>query len=69
MADFLLFEIVETILALKHDKSIFTTHPNLGTFYDRFRDLPTLSAYLRSEKYLNTPYGPPSVKADMQLPQ
>ena len=51
MADFLLFEIVEYTLALCHDRRIFTDHPNLGAFYDRFRALPTLSAYLNSEKY------------------
>ena len=70
MADFLFYEMVETILALCHDKRIFNDYPNIGAFYDRFRALPTLSAYLVSEKYLNTPFAPPSVlKADLQIPQ
>ena len=49
MADFLLFELVETTLALCADKRIFTDHPNIGRFYDRFRALPTLQAHLVSE--------------------
>ena len=69
MADFLLFEIVEYTLALCHDRRIFTDHPNLGAFYDRFRALPTLSAYLNSEKYRNTPFVPAFAKATFQMPQ
>ena len=40
MADFILYELVETILGLCHDKRIFQTHANLGAFHDRMKAIP-----------------------------
>ena len=49
MPDFILFEAVETILGLCHDKRLFTTHPNLEAFHNRMKALPTFATYLASD--------------------
>ena len=40
MADFIFFEMIETVLGICHDKRIFQEHPNLGTFHERMKAIP-----------------------------
>ena len=40
MPDFILYEIVEIILGLCHDKRIFQTYPNLEAFHNRMKATP-----------------------------
>lgn len=52
MPDFILFEIIETVLGLCHDKRLFTAHPNLEAFHGRMKALPNFSDYLASDKFI-----------------
>ena len=52
MIDFYMFDLVETILELCQDERIYTTHPALPAFMDRMRALPTLAAYMNSDKMI-----------------
>jgi len=69
MPDFILFEVVETILGLCHDRRLFQAHPNLEGFYTRIRALPTFAAYLNSPRHLAEPFFIPAAKVNMQMPQ
>ena len=69
MADFILYEFVETVLAMHHDRSLFVTHPNLEPFHARIKALPNMAAYFASDKFLAMPFFIPAANLDMQMPQ
>ena len=69
MVDFFLYEAIEIILGLCHDKRIFATYPKLEAFHNRMKALPTLAAYLNSPKFLAGPFFVPDCAVDMQMPQ
>ena len=69
MVDFQLYELVEIILGLCHDKRVFTTYPKLGAFHSRMKALPTLAAYFASPQFLAEPFFIPACAVDMQMPQ
>ena len=61
----MMFEQVETILGICHDKRIFATHPNLEAFHIRMKALPAFGAYLASDKFLAAPFFIPMVNLVM----
>ena len=69
MVDFMLYEAIETVLGLCHDKRIFTTYPKLEAFHNRMKALPAFAAYLASPQFLAEPFFIPACAVDMQMPQ
>ena len=69
MVDFILYEIVEILLGLCHDKRIFTTYPALEAFHNRMKAIPQLAAYFASSQFLAEPFFIPAAKVVMQMPQ
>ena len=69
MVDFQLYEAIECILGLCHDKRVFTTYPKLEAFHSRMKALPALAAYFTSPQFLAEPFFVPIWAGDMQMPQ
>ena len=69
MADFQLYEAIETLLGICHDKRIFTTYPNLEAFHNRMKAIPQFAAHLASPNCITEPFLPPFYNLDMQMPQ
>ena len=60
MADFLLYECVDSLLAVYQDTRVFTTHPTLKAWFLRMRALPRFGEYVNSSRFLAQPFLPPS---------
>ena len=69
MVDFQLYEAIEAILGLCHDKRVFTTYPKLEAFHSRMKALPALAAYFASPQFLAEPFFVPMNAIDFQMPQ
>ena len=68
MVDFLLFEAIETVLALCNDKRIFYYYPKLEAYFYRMKALPGLCEYMDSDKFLAEPFFIPDCKVVMRYP-
>ena len=60
MADFLLYECVDSILAVCQDTRVFDTHPTLKAWFLRMRALPRFGEYINSSRFCAHPFLPPS---------
>ena len=69
LADFQLYEAIEILLGMCHDKRIFTTYPNLEAFHNRMKAIPQFAAHLASPNCLTEPFFVPAANIDMQMPQ
>jgi len=65
MTDFVLFELIETLVSLAQSDRVYIDFPTLKAYHDRIAALPTLHAYLISEKHIKTPFFAPFIKVQM----
>ena len=67
MADFLLYECVDTLLAVCQDTRVFNAHPTLKAWYLRMRALPRFGEYITSGRFVSHPFLPSQfAKVDIQ---
>ena len=67
MADFLLYECVDTLLAVCQDTRVFTAHPTLKAWFLRMRALPRFGEYVTSSRFCSHPFLPAAfAKLDIQ---
>ena len=58
LADFLVWEGIETILQITQDRRVFTDFPTLEAYHARISDLPTFAAFRASDNFFALPFGP-----------
>ena len=67
MADFLLYESVDSLLAVCQDTRVFTAHPSLKAWFLRMRALPRFGEYVTSGRFCSHPFLPSQfAKIDIQ---
>ena len=67
MADFLLYECIDTLLAVCQDTRVFTAHPTLKAWFLRMRALPRFGEYVTSDRFVSPPFLPSQfAKIDIQ---
>ena len=69
MVDFVFFELIDTVNALNHDKSLFVDHPTLEAYFARMEALPGLNRAenMASGKFVKLPFFISKVPLDMQI--
>lgn len=56
--DFLLFEYLDWHVLL--DKTILEAFPNIAAYCERFRKLPAIEAYMKSDRFIDWPLAGPA---------
>ena len=62
LADFIFFEILETMKTLHQDERILNDFPTLGPFQERMLALPKFGDYYRSDECIRAPFLAPFAK-------
>ena len=65
MADLMLFEDIETVVAAMQSENLYTDYPALKAYQDRVRALPGLAEFLASPKHIGVPFFIPQIKVPM----